>query len=67
LEANYLRDPSIGNEKLRDDLYARILSKCLEFEDFGDVDLKYDSKLEQWLIDLIQSCIFNTKRLMMDL
>ncbi len=53
LEASYLRDPSMGTEKLTNDLHAGIISKCLESEDFGDVDLMYNSKLEQWLTDTI--------------
>jgi len=67
LEASYLRDLAMGNEKLVDDLEASILSKCYKSEDFKDMDLMYNSKLKQWLTNVIQTIIFNTKRLMNEL
>ena len=67
LEASYLRDPLAGSEKLTNDLEARILTKCKESEEFGDVDLTYNSKLFTWLEDTLKACIFNTKKLVADL
>ena len=67
LEANYLRDPGTGTEKLASDLEARILSKCYESEDFKDVDLTYHSRFCDWMTNTIQTVTFNTKKLMVEL
>ncbi len=67
LEATYLRDPLVGSELITNDISARILSKCNESEEFGDLELTYNSKLDIWLNDTVQACIFNSKKLMLDM
>ena len=67
LEKKYTRNKETGLVLLKDDLEKVISSKLYESEEYGDVDLTYFSMHQTWLENCIQTCIFNTKKLMLEL
>ena len=67
LETKYLRYKGPGIDALRRDFESLITKKCRDSTDYGDVDETYFGQFQKWMDNSIQTCIFNTKKLMGEL
>ena len=66
LEKRYLRHKEAGMKKLKNDLQDLITKKCQDSVDYADVYDLYYNQWHTWMANCLQSCIFNTQKLMLD-
>ena len=66
LDKNYLRHQGTGIDKLKDVFFALVMEKCNGNAEYEDVQDVYHNRFYAWMANVQQSCIFNTKKLMLD-